>query len=263
MGRDRRFGLVGAFTLGIFGCAVAPPPPPAAKLAESTSHCPSGFEEGPAGTCFLLPTQPSATSASVLYVHSAASPAALHEEWAVVQALFGASSAILLARGTEADCGLTGEVKRTLCWPASETESAAVWERWDKVQWQAEALLPEGEHPRLVIGFKEGAVFAARAFKHGAVRARALAVIAPEEPLEAAPYPGWLLGFGAPAASDAAFARGGSPFFRCPRQPEGPLNRQDLEEVDAAFERVRAHAGAALAGSACTVSAAPSKRPRK
>lgn len=257
MGRDPGVGIVVTLLATLCGCG-SPPAAPAPKLAPIASRCPAGFEEGPEGTCFSLPAAATAATATLLYVHSASDETTVLQELERVKAALGDSTGVLFARGTEVDCGLSGDVKATLCWPDDLARATRIWERWDKVQWQAEALLPEGKHPRLVLGFQQGAAFAARAFKRGAIQAHAVAVVAPTE-LEAGPYPDWLIGIGAPASSDALFVDLQSSSARCAREDTAALTPSDLERARTAFALVAMPASArpaAAAAGPCSLHAA-------
>ena len=273
MERDRRVGAVirpGALALvtawvpalvlasGLVACGVAGGPA-GPKLAPTSNRCPAGFEEGPKGTCFSLPANADASTPTVLYVHSASNETTVAQELEVVKAALGDTMGILFARGSESECALAADVRATFCWPQPDdlASSEPIWERWDKVQWQAEALLPEGTHPRLVLGFREGAAFAARAYQRGAIHAQVMAVVAPaEKALEPGPYPGWLVGVGVPASSATLFTSSTGSSARCTRDDSRALAASDLERVLGVFHLATrpASAGEApLAPAPCTI----------
>lgn len=242
MERDRRLGAVnrlGLLASIVWAAACSPASPAGPKLAPTSSRCPAAFEEGPKGTCFSLPSAPDARTATVLYVHSASNEAVIAQELELVKATFGEHMGVLFARGSESECALSADVHATFCWPQPDdaATSEAIWERWDKVQWQAEALLPEGTHPRLVIGFREGAAFAAQAFKRGMIHAQLVAVVAPAEgALRPGPYPGWLVGVGAPPSSEPIFTSPNVTSARCPREDSRQLVASDLAHLGELFQ---------------------------
>ena len=179
-----------------------------------------------------MPSSPAADTATVLYVHSAASEVAFARELELVVAAFGSRMGILLARGSESECALATDLHAERCWPqpGDDSSSQRIWEHWDKVQWQVEALLPEGTHPRLAVGFAEGAVFVARAFKRGALHVTMAAAVGPAE-LEPGEYPDGLVGLG--VAADSVRASAGA--VMCPRPGGQPLAAADLALVTELF----------------------------
>lgn len=234
-------------------------------MAHAEARCPGGFEEGPPGTCFALPEHPAADTATVLYVHSASNEATIAQELEAVKAAFGSTMVILFVRGSESECALSTDVHAARCWPqpGDDRGSQRLWEHWDKVQWQAEALLPEGRHPRLILGFEEGAAFAARAWRRGAVHATMAGVVAPAE-LDVGEYPEWLVGIGVPAAVEPLFANPATAV--CTRPRGAPLGASDLDLLAALFELathpVPKGAAPKSSPSACIIHPARTARPK-
>jgi hypothetical protein len=213
----------------------------------------------------MLPAASHGSTPTLLYVHSASNDAQIAQELEVVKSAVGATMGILFVRGSESECALSADVKAARCWPQPDDESSSrrIWERWDKVQWQAEALLPEGTHPRLVIGFKEGAAFAARAFKRGAIQATMAAAVAPAT-LESGNYPSWLVGIGIPASAESVFSSGSTASATCPRDGGAALTDRDLKMASDVFHVVSHRSGkdgAKGPATPCTVHPARPSRP--
>jgi pimeloyl-ACP methyl ester carboxylesterase len=177
--RRSHLACIVAPVVAALGCGAAAVKPPA--IEPSHNWCPEGFESGPGDTCFILPEH-KVDAKILVYIPSIENEQNVQLEFASVRELTAQGFAVILTRGRGANCGFTQDQKQSACWPTDlETNSEAqeLSTGWEKAAWQVAALLEGTDHPRHVVGYKEGATFAARLAAQALFRATAFTLVDP------------------------------------------------------------------------------------
>lgn len=179
------------------------------KMIASDSWCPDGFEQSTSDACFAIPTGNTKDAPVLVYLHAMFAGRGSSAEWEAVRAATKRGFAVVLPRGRRGACEWRAELKDDFCWPQDAEDVPAIKAtvaEWDKVLWQAEALLDKGTHRRYVLGSGNGAAFAEVLATQGLFQANAfvavdgatpapgtkgravpLMLVAPEEDREQAP----------------------------------------------------------------------------
>jgi len=163
--------------LSLAGCPSSKPP---STLSSSESWCPNGFEVGPQDTCFAVPETTTRETPVLVYLHGPYAGHGSAEEWSLVHSAVAKGFAVVIPRGRRGLCAWTAEVKDHFCWPQEVDDPQAfknVIAEWDRVLWQVDAIMEGPPHKKYVLGFSNGASFAAYAASHGLFPAQAWAMI--------------------------------------------------------------------------------------
>lgn len=137
---------------------------PQGAIEASHNWCPEGFEPGPGDSCFALPERKQ-NAKILVYVASMTTDDGEKREFEVVRGALGKGYAVLLTHGAGRYCNFTADQKQAHCWPLDledATEAKQLTAAWEKAIWQVGALLEGNDHPRFVLGFREGAAFTTR-----------------------------------------------------------------------------------------------------
>ncbi len=261
-------GLVAIAALSLAGC----PKPPVEAVVEH--WCPEGFEVGHGDVCFALPATHGPATGIVVYLHGKMEGRGDAEEWATARAAVARGFAVVLPRGRRGLCAWKPGQENQFCWPhdgSDHDDTKVVVADWDHTLWQVNELLEGGRHPRYVLGFAQGARFAAHLAQRGAFKADGFALVSGElvaEPATTTERPPAIMLTSAresePAVVEGAerlgalFAKEGRPHERCVRPGERSLTSAD---VDAALRFFQHRALPAV--FACDGAGRPPSSPEK
>ena len=151
-----------------------------ATLSASESWCPDGFEVGPQDTCFAVPETTTKDTPVLVYLHGMYAGHGSPEEWRLVRSAVSKGFAVVVPRGKRGLCAWKADLADNFCWPQEVEDPQAfknVVAEWDRVLWQVDAILEGGSHKRYVLGFSNGANFAAYLAEHGLFPAQAYAIV--------------------------------------------------------------------------------------
>jgi poly(3-hydroxybutyrate) depolymerase len=169
-----------AVALCLFAPASCSPSKPVATLTASDSWCPDGFEVGPQDTCFAVPETTTKDTPVLVYLHGMYAGHGSPEEWRIVRSAAAKGFAVVVPRGKRGLCAWKADLADNFCWPQEVEDPQAfknVVAEWDRVLWQVDAILEGGTHKRYVLGFSNGAFFAAYLAEHGLFPAQAYAIV--------------------------------------------------------------------------------------
>lgn len=180
--------VVATFACAVVSVAACGPSKPPTTLSSSDSWCPDGFESGPQDTCFAVPESPTKDTPVIIYLHGMYAGHGSPEEWSLVRSVIGKGFAVVVPRGRRGLCAWKAELKDHFCWPHETDDPQAfvhVVKDWERVLWQVDAILEQGNHKRYVLGFSNGGFFAAYMAEHGLFPAQAYAIVngGPLEPV--------------------------------------------------------------------------------
>jgi poly(3-hydroxybutyrate) depolymerase len=169
-----------ALCLLALAAASCSPSKPVATLSASDSWCPDGFEVGPQDTCFAVPETTTKDTPVLVYLHGMYAGHGSPEEWRLVRSAVSKGFAVVVPRGKRGLCAWKADLADNFCWPQEVEDPQAfknVVAEWDRVLWQVDAILEGGSHKRYVLGFSNGANFAAYLAEHGLFPAQAYAIV--------------------------------------------------------------------------------------